>query len=51
MLAEWANRGLNQWTIKQRTLSLVKSDGEYDLGTDIIDVLSVVVRRDNTDFS
>ena len=51
MLAEWANRGLNQWTIKQRTLSLVKSDGEYDLGTDIIDVLSVVVRRDSTDFS
>ncbi len=51
MFAEWANRGLNQWTIKQRTLSLVKSDGEYDLGTDIIDVLSVVVRRDNTDFS
>ena len=51
MLAEWANRGLNQWTIKQRTLSLVKSDGEYDLGTDIIDVLSVVVRRDNPDFS
>tara|TARA_R100000773_G_C4217860_1_gene116324 strand:- start:285 stop:953 length:669 start_codon:yes stop_codon:yes gene_type:complete len=51
MLAEWANRGLNQWTIKQRTLSLIKSDGEYDLGTDIIDVLSVVVRRDNTDFS
>ena len=51
MLAEWVNRGLNQWTIKQRTLSLIKSDGEYDLGTDIIDVLSVVVRRDNTDFS
>ena len=51
MLAEWANRGLNQWTIKQRTLSLTESDGEYDLGTDIIDILSVVVRRDNTDIS
>ena len=24
MLAEWANRGLNQWTIKQRTLSLTQ---------------------------
>jgi hypothetical protein len=45
MLAEWANRGLNQWTIKQRTLSLVADDGEYDLGNDVIDVLSVVVRR------
>ena len=50
MLAEWANRGFNQWTIKQRTLSLTESDGEYDLGTDIIDILSVVVRRSSTDF-
>lgn len=50
MLAEWANRGLNQWTIKQRTVSLVESDGEYDLGTDVIDILSVVVRRNSTDF-
>jgi len=50
MLADWANRGLNQWTIKQRTVSLVSSDGEYDLGTDVIDVLSVVIRRDGTDY-
>lgn len=51
MLAEWANRGLNQWTIKQRTLSLTQGDGEYDLGTDIIDVLSVVIRRSDTDYA
>ena len=51
MLAEWANRGLNQWTIKQRTLSLAQGDGEYDLGTDIIDVLSVVIRRSDTDYA
>ena len=50
LLADWANRGLNQWTIKQRTLNMVTSDGEYDLGTDVIDVLSVVIRRDGTDF-
>ena len=50
LLADWANRGLNQWTIKQRTVAMVSSDGEYDLGTDVIDVLSVVVRRDGTDF-
>ncbi len=24
MLAEWANRGLNQWTITQKVLTLVK---------------------------
>jgi hypothetical protein len=51
MLAEWANRGLNQWTIKQRTLSLTQGDGEYELGTDIIDVLSVVIRRSDTDYA
>ena len=51
MLADWANRGLNQWTIQQRTISLVKSDGEYSLDADVVDILSVVVRRDGTDFS
>ena len=51
MLADWANRGLNQWTIQQRTISLIKSDGEYSLDPDVIDILAVVVRRDGTDFS
>jgi len=51
MLAEWANRGLNQWTIKQRSLALVQADGEYPLSADIIDVLSVVLRRGNTDYA
>ena len=51
MLADWANRGLNQWTIQQRTISLVKSDGEYSLDSDVIDILAVVIRRDGTDFS
>lgn len=51
MLADWANRGLNQWTIKQRSITMVQGDGEYDLGTDVIDVLSVIVRRDSTDYA
>lgn len=51
MLAEWANRGLNQWTIKQRTVTMVSGTGNYNLGTDVIDILSVVVRRSSTDFS
>ncbi len=51
MLAEWSNRGLNQWTIEQRTQALATNDTEYSLGTDIIDILSVVVRRSDTDFS
>jgi len=51
MFAEWANRGLNQWTIKQRTLSLVENDGEYDLGLDVIDIVTAAIRRDNVDFA
>ena len=51
MLAEWANRGLNQWTIEQRTQALTANDSEYSLSTGIIDILSAVVRRGTTDFS
>tara|TARA_A100000172_G_scaffold77898_1_gene62825 strand:+ start:177 stop:845 length:669 start_codon:yes stop_codon:yes gene_type:complete len=51
MLAEWANRGLNQWTISQSTQALTKGTGNYTLDSGIIDILSVVVRRDGTDFS
>ena len=51
LLAEWSNRGLNQWTIKQRTINTVAADGTYDLGADVIDILSVVVQRDGTDYS
>ncbi len=42
MFADWANRGLNQWTIAERTLLLLRKDGTYDLGTDVIDILSLL---------
>jgi len=51
MLSEWANRGLNQWTIQQRTQTVTANDSEYSLDIDLIDILSLVVRRDGTDFS
>tara|TARA_B100000900_G_C20596568_1_gene723696 strand:- start:3454 stop:4122 length:669 start_codon:yes stop_codon:yes gene_type:complete len=51
MLADWANRGLNQWTIEQATLSLTQGTGNYSLGADTIDILSAVVRRSDVDFS
>ena len=51
MLSEWANRGLNQWTIAQRTQTVTADDKEYSIGTDVIDILSAVVRRDNVDFT
>jgi len=51
LFADWANRGLNQWTIKQRTITVVASDGEYDLGTDVIDIVTAAIRRDNVDYT
>ena len=41
LFADWANRGLNQWTIAQRTQTVTSSTSTYDLGTDVIDVLSM----------
>ena len=51
LFADWANRGLNQWTIEQRTLTLTQGTGVYTLGVDVIDVLSAVLRRSGTDYS
>ena len=49
MLAEWANRGLNQWTITQKTVTMVKDTTEYNIdstnGTAPIDVLDVFIRE------
>ena len=33
LLADWANRGLNQWTIKQVTQNLIIGITEYPIGT------------------
>tara|TARA_Y100000114_G_scaffold110316_1_gene103917 strand:+ start:159 stop:827 length:669 start_codon:yes stop_codon:yes gene_type:complete len=51
LFADWANRGLNQWTIEQRTLTLTQGTAAYNLGTDVIDVLSAVLRRSGTDLT
>ena len=51
LFADWANCGLNQWTIKQRTQALTASTNSYNLSADVIDVLSVVCRRSNSDLS
>jgi hypothetical protein len=41
---EWANRGLNLWTIEQGSIPLVQGVSEYDLPVDTIDLLDHVVR-------
>lgn len=50
MFTEWANRGINRWTIDQTTIPTVIAQVTYTLGADTIDVLSVSLRRDNTDY-
>ena len=45
MLAEWANRGLNQWTVTNSTTTLTVGDQFLDLSATTIDVLDVVLRR------
>ena len=50
LFADWANRGLNQWTIQQVTTTLTQGVSEISVGADTIDILSIVVRRDGTDY-
>lgn len=45
MLAEWANRGLNQWTIEQTTQTVTEGTNSYSLNANVIDILDMVVRR------
>ena len=45
LLAEWANRGLNQWTISEATQTVTEGTREYTLDSSVIDILDVVLRR------
>ena len=40
LFAEWANRGLNLWTIEQRSVTMVSGQAEYTLPSDTVNVLS-----------
>ena len=50
MFAEWANRGVNLWTVKLGTQALTAGTATYSLSNTIADLLEVVVRRDGVDF-
>ena len=59
LLADWANRGLNQWTIQQNSISMIEGTLTYNLDstdpTAVIDVLDAFLRRTvnsvDTDYS
>jgi hypothetical protein len=44
MFLEWANRGLNLWTIELATYPLIKGEEVISLDTDTVNVLSAVIR-------
>ena len=50
MFAEWANRGLNLWTVTQTTQALTQGVSTYTLAPDVADILEMVLRRDGTDY-
>lgn len=47
LLADWANRGLNQWTIEEQTITMNAGDNDYLLSASDIDVIEAVVRNAN----
>jgi len=54
MFSEWANRGVNLWTVKQATLTLTSGTATYSsangLASPMNDILEVAIRRSGTDY-
>jgi hypothetical protein len=44
MLADWANRGFNMWTVEQGSINLVQGQFQYDLPSDTVDLAEQVIR-------
>ena len=44
LITEWANRGINLWTIEQGQIPLVQGTITYDLPIDTVDLLEHVIR-------
>jgi hypothetical protein len=44
MFADWANRGINMWTIEQGQIDLVQGQSTYALPNDTVDLLEHVIR-------
>jgi hypothetical protein len=51
VLMEWANRGINLWTLTSNSETLVASTATYNLPADCVDVLDLVLRTDAGDVS
>ena len=52
MFADWANRGLNMWTVTQATKSITSGTATYSFDATHVDLLEVVLRNSsNVDFT
>jgi hypothetical protein len=47
LFLDWANRGLNLWTIEQATYALTQGVNEINLPTDTVNVLEAIIRQNN----
>jgi hypothetical protein len=44
LFADWANRGINLWTVEQGSITLVPGTATYNLPADTVDLLEHVIR-------
>lgn len=49
LMNEWANRGVNLWTIEQGSINMVQGQTTYDLPADTVDLLEHVIRTQAND--
>jgi hypothetical protein len=47
LTVEWANRGINLWTIEQGQVAMVTGQGIYPIPVNTIDLLDTVIRQNN----
>ena len=47
LIGEWANRGINLWTIEQGSINLAQGVTTYDLPLDTVDLIEHVIRTDS----
>lgn len=47
LFLDWANRGLNLWTIEQATYELTQGVNEISLDASVVNVLEAVIRQNN----
>jgi hypothetical protein len=51
MSIEWANRGINLWTVEECSIPLVTNQGIYNVPVDTIDILDLETRTSNGSIS